>query len=87
MDVESTERPLSSASTSSQKMDRGGPPIIPAMPEVKRGRGRPRKNRDNLEEGKWLQIYVFFYFSLTFSMCVMCICMVNVYVINLHCVI
>lgn len=67
VDVESTERPLSSASTSSQKIgDRGGPPIIPAMPEVKRGRGRPRKNRDNLEEGKWIAVDVFFLFYYLF---------------------
>lgn len=32
-------------------MPRAGPSIIPALPEVKRGRGRPRKNRDNLEDG------------------------------------
>lgn len=50
VDVEGTERPHSSASASSQKLD--GPSIIPALPEIKRGRGRPRKNRDNLEEGK-----------------------------------
>lgn len=50
VDVEGTERPHSSASASSQKFD--GPSVIPALPEIKRGRGRPRKNRDNLEEGK-----------------------------------
>ncbi len=50
VDVEGTERPHSSASASSQKFD--GPSLIPAMPEIKRGRGRPRKNRDNLEEGE-----------------------------------
>lgn len=25
---------------------------MPLLPEIKRGRGRPRKNRDNLEEGE-----------------------------------
>lgn len=49
VDVESTDRPHSSASGSQKH----GPPIIPAMPEVKRNRGRPRKTRDNLEDGKW----------------------------------
>lgn len=31
-----------------------GPPIIPAMPEIKRGRGRPRKlPKDHIEEGEF----------------------------------
>ena len=58
VDVEATERPLSSASMYSQKHP-AGPSLIPAMPEVKRGRGRPRKNRDNLEEGLFLKICIF----------------------------
>lgn len=49
VDVEGTERPHSSASASSQKFD--GMSSMP-LPEIKRGRGRPRKHRDNLEEGK-----------------------------------
>lgn len=40
---------MSAASTSSQK---AGTSMIDALPELKRGRGRPRKNRDNLEDGK-----------------------------------
>lgn len=50
VDVESTDRPHSSASGSSQK--HAGPSTIPPTPEVKRNRGRPRKTRDNLEDGK-----------------------------------
>lgn len=71
VDVEGTERPHSSASASSQKFD--GPSVIPAMPEIKRGRGRPRKNRDNLEEGTCngcscvaVECHVFFNFISSF---------------------
>lgn len=49
VDIESTERPHSSASGTSQKH---GPQIIAALPEVKRNRGRPRKMKENVEEGK-----------------------------------
>lgn len=69
VDVEGTERPHSSASASSQKFD--GPSVIPALPEIKRGRGRPRKNRDNLEEGKFFgrdQCHVFFFKLLIIGM-------------------
>ncbi|XP_037910415.1 transcription initiation factor TFIID subunit 1 isoform X2 [Hermetia illucens] len=48
VDVEN-ERPPSAASQTSQKATLG-PPIIPPMPEVKRGRGRPRKRRYPVEE-------------------------------------
>lgn len=41
IDIEGMDRPLSSASTSSQ--NKPGPSLIPAVPEVKRSRGRPRK--------------------------------------------
>lgn len=48
------DRPMSAASGSS--MHRAGPSIIPAQPEIKRGRGRPRKNRDNLADGKYMNV-------------------------------
>lgn len=53
VDVEgSADRPMSAASTSSQYKPIG-PPIIPAMPEVKRSRGRPRKPRreNHIDDG------------------------------------
>lgn len=50
VDVETTDnRPHSAASGTSQKQS--GPALIPAMPEVKRNRGRPRKFKENTEEG------------------------------------
>lgn len=50
VDVEGTEqRPMSAASNSSQK---AGTSSSMLMPEGKRGRGRPRKNRGNLEDGE-----------------------------------
>lgn len=67
VDVEGTERPHSSASASSQKFD--GLSTLPLLPEIKRGRGRPRKNRDNLEEGKFFCDYcrVFFYIFIQWN--------------------
>lgn len=50
VDVETTERPHSSASGTSQKQS--GPQIIAALPEVKRNRGRPRKFKETSEEGE-----------------------------------
>lgn len=55
VDVEGTGRPLSGASMSSQK---AGPSLIDGLPEAKRGRGRPRKNRDNLEDGKQMNALI-----------------------------
>lgn len=58
VDVEATDRPLSSASTSSQRQH--GLQLIDALPEVKRSRGRPRKVRDTIEDGEY---FFFLYFS------------------------
>lgn len=53
VDVESTEnRPSSSAS-----MKQPRPPLIPAVPEVKRNRGRPRKIKEvPVDDGKVVRV-------------------------------
>lgn len=58
VDVEATDRPLSSASTSSQRQQ--GLQLIDALPEVKRSRGRPRKVRDTIEDGEFFSFSFFF---------------------------
>ncbi|XP_059612108.1 transcription initiation factor TFIID subunit 1 isoform X2 [Phlebotomus argentipes] len=50
VDIEASERPTSAASADPQSSRSLGPQIIPALPEVKRGRGRPRKARDTVED-------------------------------------
>lgn len=59
VDVESTDnRPQSSASGNSQRPSTSGMPITP---EAKRNRGRPRKFKENSEEGThFLNICIFF---------------------------
>ncbi|XP_055699483.1 transcription initiation factor TFIID subunit 1 isoform X1 [Phlebotomus papatasi] len=52
VDMDPSERPQSAASNDPQSSRSHGPQIIPALPEVKRGRGRPRKARDTLEDVK-----------------------------------
>lgn len=52
VDVESTDnRPHSSASGTSQKQSISGTGVLP---ESKRSRGRPRKFKENSEEGLWI---------------------------------
>ncbi|GAB0087540.1 Transcription initiation factor TFIID subunit [Sergentomyia squamirostris] len=53
VDIEGADRPASSASNDPQSSSRPpGPQIIPALPEIKRGRGRPKKSRDNVDDVK-----------------------------------
>ncbi|XP_055377436.1 transcription initiation factor TFIID subunit 1 [Condylostylus longicornis] len=57
VDIEGNERPQSAASATTPQnrppnLMPGPPPIIAPLPEIKRGRGRPRKVRDGNEEEK-----------------------------------
>lgn len=62
VDVESTDnRPHSSASGTSQKQPTSSGNT--AVPESKRSRGRPRKFKENSEEG------LFIYFKMVFCFC------------------
>ena len=57
VDVEGHDhRPLSARSGSSQRTAQSQ--IIPALPEIKRGRGRPRKIRDTVEDGKLINFII-----------------------------
>jgi hypothetical protein len=49
------DRHIGAPSTSLQK----APPIIPALPEVKRSRGRPRKLNTTVEDGKYTKDCMF----------------------------
>lgn len=63
VDVESTDRPQSAASGNSQRPSTSSG--LPVTPETKRNRGRPRKFKENSEEGLWRrQCYTYFTSSL-----------------------